>query len=439
MRLLLSVLLSTLFASLVSMRGQCIVGVATPDTPQVQGANQGAAEMYQVYEDIPSSTALLAFPKNAFVGVYMDPSFSSEQVQAIWQALLNWREKSDCTGNNSGVTFAPATTAEQLQTFPQHLLIAPGVPLPEQSWVGHFVPTEWMEGPEYMPPAAALKGMRMELNLAEIAGDLRVMTWATAHEIGHGMGLLDCWDCGLDRTVMTSGIVLSDSGLLLVAPGTCDSMAVRSYGGHPIPEFELIHSGTIHSMLAYDSFSIGHSFQVSTAGGACLGPDVALSFGSVPPGTHPSSYVQSPVYGGDGTSAYYIIPYQTPAGDYPFSILGQGGGYSKMLSLTAHVSDYKLSADATDKTVKRGDSVTFTIIEEWTNGIYMVTLLNLLGAPSGMTGLFDPANIPKVTPGTSVLTIQVSKKVPAGPYVLTVRGGGTVGWYRYLGLVVHVI
>lgn len=53
----------------------------------------------------PSLGGNYAWPKDAQVRVYIDPSYSAAQKQGIENALRNWNNANGSSGNNSGVTF----------------------------------------------------------------------------------------------------------------------------------------------------------------------------------------------------------------------------------------------------------------------------------------------------------------------------------------------
>jgi len=85
--------------------------------------------------------------------------------------------------------------------------------------------------------------------------------------------------------------------------------------------------------------------------------------------------------------------------------------------------DYSLALARSTLAIAQGAQDTVTVTVNRDNFTGAVTL-RLDGAPSGVTGSFDP---PAPTGNTSRLTITVASSVHAGPYPLTVNGTGSPG------------
>src|SRR2546421_5106512 len=85
--------------------------------------------------------------------------------------------------------------------------------------------------------------------------------------------------------------------------------------------------------------------------------------------------------------------------------------------------DYSLALARSTLAIAQGAQDTVTVTVNRDNFTGAVTL-RLDGAPSGVTGSFDP---PAPTGNTSRLTITVASSVHDGPYPLTVNGPGSPG------------
>src|SRR3989454_969776 len=90
---------------------------------------------------------------------------------------------------------------------------------------------------------------------------------------------------------------------------------------------------------------------------------------------------------------------------------------------TGPAADYTLSLAPTALTIVQGATGTTTVTITRTNFSGAVTL-SLGGAPTGVTGSFDPAG---PTGTSSTLTVSVGAAVAPGVYNLTVDGTGTPG------------
>src|SRR5207249_10658019 len=95
---------------------------------------------------------------------------------------------------------------------------------------------------------------------------------------------------------------------------------------------------------------------------------------------------------------------------------------SRSLTVSA-APDYALSLSRTALTITQGATGTATVTLTRTIFTGAVTL-SLSGAPSGVTGSFNPA---APTGTSSTLTVSVGAAVTAGVYNLTVDGAGTPG------------
>lgn len=83
------------------------------------------------------------------------------------------------------------------------------------------------------------------------------------------------------------------------------------------------------------------------------------------------------------------------------------------------ISGFGLSAASTVIKVQPGSSVNLAISIDRSGGFSDAVSLSLLGAPSGVSGSFNPASTPL---NSSTLTLSVASSVPNGVYSLTVRG-----------------
>lgn len=86
---------------------------------------------------------------------------------------------------------------------------------------------------------------------------------------------------------------------------------------------------------------------------------------------------------------------------------------------TVSVSDFSLSSSPTARSIKRGQSTSYTITITRLTGFSGSVLFAISGLPSNVTASFTP----NPTTGTSVtLRVVTSRNAPAGTFVLQITG-----------------
>ena len=121
----------------------------------------------------------------------------------------------------------------------------------------------------------------------------------------------------------------------------------------------------------------------------------------------------------------------TPAGTYPITVTGNGGGVQKsttvMLTVTAPMLDFTISASPSTETVRRGSRATYTVTLTPVNGFNGTVNLSLTGCPGNSTCSFTPVSL--TPPGNSTLTVATTSRTHQGTYTLTITG--TSGTLRH--------
>jgi len=151
---------------------------------------------------------------------------------------------------------------------------------------------------------------------------------------------------------------------------------------------------------------------------------VTLSLGNAPTGVTGSFDPAAPT-GTSSTLTVSVGPAVAP-GVYNLTVNGTATAGNRSTPLTLTVSatpDYALSLSPAALTIVQGMTGTTTVTVTRTNFTGAVTL-SLGGAPSAVTGSFNPA---APTGTSSTLTMTVGAAVAPGVYNLTVDGTGTPG------------
>jgi len=157
---------------------------------------------------------------------------------------------------------------------------------------------------------------------------------------------------------------------------------------------------------------------------------INLYTSGVPSGTtvtlHPLT-IPSP---GSGNSTMTItVGSGTPAGTYPITVTGIGGGIQQNTTVSLTVTtqgptSFSISAIPASLTLSPGNQSYSTIATAISGSFDSSIALSYSGAPSGTNLTFDPQTIPAPGSGSSTMTITVGGSTPLGTYPITVTGTG---------------
>jgi hypothetical protein len=174
----------------------------------------------------------------------------------------------------------------------------------------------------------------------------------------------------------------------------------------------------------------GTSTLTTTVSGG-FNNSIGLSASGVPSGTTVSFSPTTIPAPGSGTSNMTItVGTSTPAGTYPITVTGSGGGIQQTAIVTLTVTagtGFTVSASPASLSVLQGTQATSTITTAVSGGFNSSISLSASGTPTGTTVTFNPTTIPAPGSGNSVMSISVGATTPMGTYPITVTatGGGT--------------
>ena len=155
---------------------------------------------------------------------------------------------------------------------------------------------------------------------------------------------------------------------------------------------------------------------------------ISLSASGMPTGTTVSFNPNPIAAPGAGNSSMTItVGSSTPAGTYPITVTGNGGGIQHNTAVTLTViaaPTFTLSASPSSLSEVQGNLGTSTITTTINNGFNSVIRLSASGMPSGTTVSFNPPMIPSPGNGHSAMMIRVGSNTPIGTYPITVTGTG---------------
>jgi hypothetical protein len=181
-------------------------------------------------------------------------------------------------------------------------------------------------------------------------------------------------------------------------------------------------AGTPASQSAPAGGTASYTLNTAALNGSGFGGTVTLAVGAGLPTGASASFAPSTITGVGASTLIVTVPASTPAGNYPFTVIGSDGSlvHSASLTLTVTASDFSISATPTTQTVTAGGSATYTVSTSAINGFTGSVSLGTSGLPTGATASFVPASITGT--GSSTLTIHTSTSTPAATYTITVTG-----------------
>jgi serine protease AprX len=104
------------------------------------------------------------------------------------------------------------------------------------------------------------------------------------------------------------------------------------------------------------------------------------------------------------------------------TITGVSGGLQRTTSVTLVVAnpsaDFSLSASPASRTVKRGQSTTYTVTVTALNGFNGAVTFSVSGLPGGASASFNPTSV--TGSGSSTMTVTAGNQ--RGTFTLTVTG-----------------
>lgn len=158
------------------------------------------------------------WPANSKITIYLrEPDFSENYVAAVALAVQNWDAAAAENGSNVHFTFQGLT--RETRTGHGEMTIIRGDVYDKK--IKHLALLE----------AHSLRSDQL-IDYALVIVDLRVknpevLTNVIAHELGHSLGLLDCFECR-DKTTAMGLMKTANETNGIVGPTTCDKIEVKA-------------------------------------------------------------------------------------------------------------------------------------------------------------------------------------------------------------------
>ena len=148
--------------------------------------------------------------------------------QNAWNtAFSNWTGHK--TNNNSGIGFYEASD-NSIPYYTIEILRVTNISIPNAvaTMQANMWPTD--SSGDNVTDTCRVRSARIDIKSSVNGGIFGI--WVMAHEIGHTMGLADCYLCGMYTTVMTSEtfVLNSTDTSIPQTPTTCDNQQVAAVG-----------------------------------------------------------------------------------------------------------------------------------------------------------------------------------------------------------------
>ncbi len=202
-------------------------------------------------------------------------------------------------------------------------------------------------------------------------------------------------------------------------------------GTAPTPDFSL--SATPSSRTVTPGQGTSYTVTITPSGG--FSASVTLGVAGLPAGAT-GTFSPNPA---TSTSALSVTTSaSTPAGTYPLTITGTGGGQTHQTRATlvvqAGAQDFTLGASPASQTIGKGGSTTYAVTVTPVNGFGGSVSLSVSGLPNKASASFSP----NPATSTSTLTVKTKQLVRRGTYPLTITGkSGSLSHTAPVTLVVH--
>jgi len=161
------------------------------------------------------STGFWTWPANSIVNIYVrDPDFSEDYAAAARIAVQNWDAAAAESGSNVHFIFHGLTLATK--TGPGDLTITRGETYDRKRHLA-FLEAHSLQSNRLIDYALVIVDVRVK--------NPEVLTNIMAHELGHSLGLMDCYQCSRKTTAM-SLLKTGTEPNGIEGPTPCDKSAV---------------------------------------------------------------------------------------------------------------------------------------------------------------------------------------------------------------------
>ena len=148
---------------------------------------------------------------------YLKDNFTQAEKEAFSRAINNWNYALEQTGAH--VVFIPGDEAEGVVINSASIIVARGIPRGRER-VG-----------EIRFHSIANGMVRLTMTVSPVVTDLSALTSLMTHELGHSLGLGDCYECRRGTTAMAA-FKGKNKGNEVFEPSECDKYVVASaYAG----------------------------------------------------------------------------------------------------------------------------------------------------------------------------------------------------------------
>jgi hypothetical protein len=165
-----------------------------------------------------AATGFWTWPANSHVNIYLrEPDFSAAYVSAVRIAVENWDAAAAENGSNVHFTFQGLTSETKIAKG--DLTVIRGDVYDKKTKHLALLQAHSLQGNQLIDYALVVVDLRVK--------NPEVLTNVMAHEIGHSLGMLDCYECRGKSTAM-SLLKTGTEPNGIEGPTQCDILAVRA-------------------------------------------------------------------------------------------------------------------------------------------------------------------------------------------------------------------
>ncbi|MEP6913806.1 MAG: hypothetical protein ABI923_13680 [bacterium] len=208
-----------LFSLLVVLCLSCMLGakpIGNSDSEATRARSVFAVRMPKQCQSGKSSPEGLGWrwkPGTSVKIAYLKDDFNQAEKEAFFRAINNWNKALEQTA--SQVVFVTSDEPEGLGTNGASITVARGIPRGRER-VG-----------EIRFHSIANGRVQLIMTVSPVVTDLSALTSLMTHELGHSLGLADCYECRRGTTAMAA-FKSKNKGNEVFEPSECDKYVVAS-------------------------------------------------------------------------------------------------------------------------------------------------------------------------------------------------------------------
>ena len=230
---------------------------------------------------------------------------------------------------------------------------------------------------------------------------------------------------GSSQLIVTTAASLAPGSYALTITGTGGGLA-RTASVTLVVKAQLDFALSAMPGLIRTSLGGSATYTVSATPPNGFGPDVKLSLSGLTRSQGSWAFTPATIAGGSGSAQLSVtVAASLPAGSYPLTVTGKGGGLTRTASVMLVVStaaDFAVAVSPSSRSVSSGGTASYTVTVTAKNGFTGTVSFSADGLPPGATASFTRSTLA----GSGGSTLTVKTGTAHGTFLLTVRASSGV-------------